>query len=55
MTVKQFIRIRLKLGLTQGELAKDLGVSRKTINHIENGLADIGKRTELAMKMLRDI
>ena len=40
---------RLKLGLTQQELANEIGVSRNTINTIEHG--DVDMRLPLAMKL----
>ncbi|RZK29269.1 MAG: helix-turn-helix domain-containing protein [Hymenobacter sp.] len=36
---------RERLGLTQGALAEAIGVSRKTINTIENGIF-FGKQTD---------
>jgi len=53
MTIKQFIKIREDLELTQGKLAYELGLNRKTVNFIENGLSKISKRTELAMNQLK--
>lgn len=37
MTPTEYKDLREKLGLTQGELASRLGVTRKTINARENG------------------
>ncbi len=53
MTKNQFIKIREDLELTQGKLAYELGLNRKTVNFIENGLSKISKRTELAMNQLK--
>lgn len=36
---------RLKLGLTQQELAERLGISRVAVSHIESGVSDPGERT----------
>lgn len=37
MTKKQFRSLRIKSGLTQAELAKAMGVCRRTITAIETG------------------
>lgn len=44
---------RARLGLTQGELAERVGVSRKTINTVENGV--FVPSTVLALKLARAI
>ena len=44
---------RSRLGLTQAELAERIGVSRKTINTIENGV--FVPSTVLALKLSRAI
>ena len=42
---------RTRLGLTQAELAERVGVSRKTINTVENGV--FVPSTTLALKLAR--
>lgn len=44
---------RARLGLTQAELAARIGVSRKTINTIENGV--FVPSTVLALKLARTL
>lgn len=44
---------RERLGLTQGALAEAIGVSRKTINTIENGI--FVPSTLLALKLARTL
>ncbi|RMB34703.1 putative transcriptional regulator [Sphingomonas sp. PP-F2F-G114-C0414] len=44
---------RERLGLTQGALAQAIGVSRKTINTIENGI--FVPSTLLALKLARTL
>jgi putative transcriptional regulator len=44
---------RSRLGLTQAELAERIGVSRKTINTVENGV--FIPSTVLALKLARAI
>ncbi len=48
MTSEELRSLRKSMGYTQDGLAKVLGVSRKTINEMENG-SPIDKRTELAV------
>lgn len=43
--------LRTELGLTQAELAERIGVSRKTINTVENGV--FVPSTILALKLAR--
>ena len=43
--------LRAELGLTQAELAEKVGVSRKTINTVENGI--FVPSTVLALKLAR--
>ena len=43
--------LRTRKGLTQGELAERVGVSRKTINTVENGV--FTPSTTLALKLAR--
>ena len=43
--------IRAELGLTQAELAESVGVTRKTINTVENGV--FVPSTLLALKLAR--
>ena len=44
---------RARLGLTQGELAERVSVSRKTINTVENGV--FVPSTVLALKLARAV
>ena len=44
---------RSRLGLTQAELAERVGVSRKTVNTVENGV--FVPSTVLALKLARAI
>ena len=44
-------RLRAERGLTQGELAERVGVTRKTINTVENGV--FVPSTLLALKLAR--
>lgn len=54
MTVRNNIReLRKKLNLTQEELAKTLGVTRQTINSIENN--KYNPTLELAMKLAKTL
>lgn len=45
--------IRIKLGLTQAELAERLGVHQATISRFETGELPLDRRTELALLALR--
>lgn len=51
MTSEEMKSIRKGAGLSQQGIATQLGVSRKTVNELENG-APIDRRTELAMQTL---
>ncbi len=44
---------RAELGLTQGELGERIGVTRKTVNTVENGV--FVPSTMLALKMARTL
>jgi transcriptional regulator with XRE-family HTH domain len=52
MTGRRFKQIRLKLGLTQAELAKLLGVWPNTVAVWERGEKPIPGPVELAMNLL---
>lgn len=52
MTSAQFRKIREKLQLTQGQLARKLGVTLNTVSRWELGTAPILKTTELALRYL---
>lgn len=52
MTGKQIRKIRLRLGLTQTQLAERLGVSRNSVTRWELGLMGI---RESAARLLRTI
>ena len=45
--------VRLEVGLTQAELAERVGVSRKTINTVENGV--FIPSTVLALRLARTL
>nr|GLK21675.1 hypothetical protein GCM10017606_25020 [Microbacterium terregens] len=51
MTADEMRAIRKGTGLSQQGIANQLGVSRKTVNEMENG-GPIDRRTELAMQAL---
>ena len=51
MTAEEMKALRKGTGLSQEGIANKLGVSRKTVNEMENG-APIDRRTELAMQTL---
>jgi len=52
VTGKRFKQIRLKLGLTQAQLAEVLGVASNTVAVWERGEQPIPGPVELAMKLL---
>lgn len=54
MNNQEFKAIRLKLGLTQIELAKKLFVTQELISIIENGKSSITKRLENDMKRIEN-
>lgn len=51
--VSQLKAVRSEAGLTQQELADRVGVSRKTINTVENGV--FVPSTTLALKLAREL
>lgn len=53
MSPDKLRKIRVKLELTQSELAEALGVSRITVTRWETGVLEIDKRTQLAVEHLR--
>jgi len=57
VTPKEAKDIRLYLGLTQNQLARKLGKGmkkgRNTISRYENGVEDVPKHYELALKYLK--
>ena len=53
MTRNQWRRIRETLGLSQEELAKELGVDRTSITRYENGAAPIPESRMIALKLLQ--
>jgi len=52
LTPDQFRAIRLRLGLTQNGLAKQLGVSRRAVISYEMGDRPILRHTDLALRFL---
>lgn len=50
MTSIELRELRKSAGLTQEELAKLIGMSRKSVNEAENSQKDVEKRTELATR-----
>ena len=50
---EQFRSIRKNLGLTQADLAEQLGLSTTWIGRMESGTAEIERRTELALLYLQ--
>ena len=53
MNPSEYKAIRESLKLTQAELAKKLGVTRKTVNFRENGKAEISDEAAMAIKSLK--
>ena len=52
MTPDQLKALRARLGLTQAELAEQIGVERNTVNRWEMGLLPIQTITALAVQHL---
>lgn len=52
MTADEFIQGRRKLGLSQEDLAHELGMTASAINRYENGRRVIPKKIELALRYL---
>lgn len=56
VTADELKRKRERLGMTQAELAKRLGITKITVLRYENGQTDIPRVVELAMKEIeRDL
>jgi len=55
MTHTEYRSIRAALGLTQAEIAKELGVSRETINRRESGEQPITKEAGMSLHLLSQI
>jgi DNA-binding XRE family transcriptional regulator len=53
MTPEEYKSLRLSLGLTQAGLSAILGVSRKTVNFRESGLAKISKEARLSILSIK--
>lgn len=52
----EWVRVmRTRLGLTQRQLAKRLGVCRKTVNYYENGVSKISQAQVAEIRRLLDI
>jgi transcriptional regulator with XRE-family HTH domain len=54
MRPKEFIRIRKRMGLTQAQLARELGVSRAAVSRWESGKRAIDNVLALAMEYLAE-
>ena len=52
MTKKQFRALRIKSGLTQAELAKAMGVCRRTITAIETGSREVTFKDKAAIEYI---
>ena len=52
MTKKQFRALRIKSGLTQAELAKAMGVCRRTITAIETGTREVTFKDKAAIEYI---
>ena len=52
MTKKQFRALRIKSGLTQAELAKAMGVCRRTITAIETGDREVTFKDRVAIEYI---
>lgn len=46
--------LRKAAGMTQEKLAAEIGMTRKSINDMENGRAPIERRTELAIRYVTE-
>lgn len=53
MTPEQYKARRLALGLTQAELAEQLGIPRESISRREAGLQRLTLEAEIAIRALR--
>ena len=52
MTKKQFRALRIKSGLTQAELAKAMGVCRRTITAIETGTREVTLKDRVTIEYI---
>jgi len=52
MTAKQYKEHRLRMRMTQKELADLCGVTSKTISERERGLVKVGKEAEMIISLL---
>uniref|UniRef100_UPI0035CB0BC6 helix-turn-helix transcriptional regulator n=1 Tax=uncultured Sphingomonas sp. TaxID=158754 RepID=UPI0035CB0BC6 len=55
MQASELRELRRRMGLTQEQLAQEIGMSRKTINAMELGKSVIERRTELAVRYLEHL
>ena len=55
MSAKKYLQARLELGLTQEQLAQQLGVSSRQISRRETDNSVINKEAEFAIKYLKTI
>ncbi len=52
MTIRKFKELRQDIGYSQAKLAKELGVTIRTVSRWEHGDFPIPKVAELALKMI---
>jgi transcriptional regulator with XRE-family HTH domain len=52
LTGPEFRKIRLRLGLTQDEIARELDIDRRTVGRWERGEVNVPKVVAFAMKYL---
>jgi transcriptional regulator with XRE-family HTH domain len=52
ITAKEFARLRKRMGLSQEQLSRALGVSAYTVSRYETGARPIPRKIELALRYL---
>lgn len=52
MTPTEFADFRRKLGITQSQLARELGIHYMTVSKYERGLLEVPRVVELALETL---
>ena len=55
MNHMEFTAARHRMGLTQKQLADNLGISGRQVSYLETGKKPIQTQTELAMKYLQGV